>query len=158
MPKEKTTFALIDPEVHLTDACWKSFRKWVLGHTGWSAARVACTDAERLTRQETRRGKTFWVRAVYDPRRASRTLPAAGQGGTQPAVASGMTAWSKAKRKEEKEISKQAKADEKAWDMEAEALAKCKRRKRAPAPEPAVQMLPAKCSSSKAAKKAKAGR
>jgi len=62
MNGEKTLWLenLIKPSVHLTDACWKDFRKFVVSH-GCSCKRVEATAEEKKKCGAKRKGKCFFI-------------------------------------------------------------------------------------------------
>ena len=66
-PKTKTTYDLLTPSCHLTSHTWSTFRDHVRTFPGWSAKRVAASDAEKAEHKETRKGKVYFVKVVFAP-------------------------------------------------------------------------------------------
>jgi hypothetical protein len=67
------TIKLLDPSCHLTDACWKTFKKHVLDNRGWThVKRRVATDQEKRAHGEKRKGKCYFVDITYDPRKKNK--------------------------------------------------------------------------------------
>lgn len=62
--ESSTTFPVtkevVPPQVHLTDACWKTFKQHVLA-TGCTTKRREATREERLKSKDTRKGKLYVI-------------------------------------------------------------------------------------------------
>lgn len=70
------TIQLLDPSCHLTQACWKSFRKHVQGCEGWSTRRRAATEAERKEHKVKRKSTAYFTEVTYSvPRDKEVKLP-----------------------------------------------------------------------------------
>ena len=68
------TVQLLKPSCHLTEACWKSFRKHVCGIEGWAAKRRVASEEEKKRHGETRKGKVYFVDVIYTVPRKVRTV------------------------------------------------------------------------------------
>jgi len=68
-PEEPASGSLIGPELHLTDPCFKTFRKYVMRHPGWSVKRRLATEEEKSRAKVKSKIKRncYWVDYVYDP-------------------------------------------------------------------------------------------
>jgi hypothetical protein len=85
-----TTFE-IPAKTHLTEACFKEFRKLVRSHEGCTVSRREATPRERAASGDKRQGR-LWVISVHVTREAQRTFSegdrtAAGGGGSSAAAA-----------------------------------------------------------------------
>jgi len=58
-----TNEALVPPQVHLTDACWKTFKNHVTDK-GCTTKRREATHAERIASKEMRKGKLYVISAT----------------------------------------------------------------------------------------------
>ena len=61
----RVTVQLLQPSCHLTEACWKSFRKHVCSLQRWSAKRRVATEQEKKLHGETRKGRVYFVDVIY---------------------------------------------------------------------------------------------
>jgi len=66
----RTTYDLLQPSMHLTQACYRSFRQFVKGHPGWDCKRVKATDEQKREFKEKRSCSVYFVNAIYDPAKA----------------------------------------------------------------------------------------
>ena len=62
--------AAATPACHLTDACWKSFGKFVRSHDGWTVKRREATAQEKASHGQTRKGECWWIDAIWAPVKA----------------------------------------------------------------------------------------
>jgi hypothetical protein len=59
---------LLKPPTHLTDPCWRDFKRFVASHAGWSAKRREATEEEKRAHgDEKRKGKAYFVDVVFNP-------------------------------------------------------------------------------------------
>ena len=111
-----TTVELLKPSTHLTQPCWRDFKKFVGQHAGWSAKRRQATDDEKRQHGETRKAAVFFVDVTYKPPASKKTAAAgkktvkktpldkAAEDAAKARMASGMSAWmAGAKRPSEEE-------------------------------------------------------
>lgn len=66
-PENMTTWRLLTPNIHLTYACYATFRKHVCSFPGWSCDRIVATEQEKAAYKEKRKGKTYWVNVTFNP-------------------------------------------------------------------------------------------
>lgn len=76
-PGAATTLELLKPSTHLTQPCWRDFKKYVERHPGWSAKRRKASDAEKRQHGETRKGTCYFVDVSFKPPTAPKA-PKAG--------------------------------------------------------------------------------
>jgi hypothetical protein len=62
-----STVELLKPSTHLTQPCWRDFKKFVGQHAGWSAKRRQASDAEKRQHGETRKGAVYFVDVAFKP-------------------------------------------------------------------------------------------
>lgn len=112
-----TTVELLKPSTHLTQPCWRDFKKFIGQHAGWSAKRRQATEAEKRQHGETRKAAVYFVDVTYKPPASKKTatnagkktvkktpLDAGAEAAAKAQMASGMTAWiAGAKRPSEEE-------------------------------------------------------
>jgi hypothetical protein len=78
-PTEVETTALLTPNDHLTDACWRDFNRFVKSFDGWSATRRPATIDDVVDLGFLQKKKAFWIDVTYvppgakKPRRAAKT-------------------------------------------------------------------------------------
>lgn len=73
-PRGKHVLPLLHPSCHLTKHCYGTFRKFVKKHAGWDVKRVEATPEEKKASGETRKGKVYFVNAVYTaPKKQARS-------------------------------------------------------------------------------------
>ena len=78
-PTEVETTALLTPNDHLTDACWRDFNRFVKSFDGWSATRRPATIDDVVDLGFLQKNKAFWIDVTYvppgakKPRRAAKT-------------------------------------------------------------------------------------
>jgi hypothetical protein len=71
-----TTFAsrtavLFPPSLHLTRACWKTFREHVSSFPGWHTKRRVATPSEKLAaKMNKKKGSVYFVAVSFDPLKA----------------------------------------------------------------------------------------
>ena len=100
-----TTVELLEPSTHLTQPCWRDFKKFVSQHAGWSAKRRQATEDEKRHHGEKRKGAVYFVDVTYKPPKSVGTAaaskktvkktplePAAATASTAQ-MASSMSAW-----------------------------------------------------------------
>ena len=64
-PGTKMVIPLLEPNCHLTGPCWRDFSRAVRDHAGWDVKRIEATPEEKKTFRETRKGKVFFISAIY---------------------------------------------------------------------------------------------
>lgn len=64
-PGKKISIPLTLPNHHMTGPCYRDLRKHIISHEGWDVKRVAATPQERREYRETRKGKSYFINAVY---------------------------------------------------------------------------------------------
>ena len=99
------TVELLKPSTHLTQPCWRDFKKFVSNHAGWSAKRREATAAEKQQHGEKRKGAVYFVDVTFKPPKSSGTAAAgkktvkktpvdpAAEAAATASMASGMSAW-----------------------------------------------------------------
>jgi hypothetical protein len=65
VPGKTFVVPLLEPNCHLTGPCWRDFSRAVRQHDGWDVKRVEATPEEKKKFRETRRGKVYFIRAIY---------------------------------------------------------------------------------------------
>jgi len=75
VPGKKIVIPLLNPDCHLTAPCWRDFSKAVRQHEGWDVKRVQATLNEKKKFRKTRKGKVYFVNAIY-------TVPGQGEKNT----------------------------------------------------------------------------
>ena len=66
-PETPSPIELLKPYDHLTSACWRDFKKFVVEHAGWTAKRRQATQAEKLKHGMTRKGAVYFVDVMFKP-------------------------------------------------------------------------------------------
>jgi hypothetical protein len=74
-PEKITTWRLLTPNIHLTSACYSTFRKHVFSFPGWSCDRRVATVEEKSDYKETRKGKTYWTNVTFNPNHVADESP-----------------------------------------------------------------------------------
>ena len=74
-----TTVELLKPSTHLTQPCWRDFKKFIGQHAGWSAKRRQATEAEKRQHGETRKAAVYFVDVTYKPPASKKTATNAGK-------------------------------------------------------------------------------
>jgi hypothetical protein len=64
-PGKKISIPLTLPNHHMTGPCYRDLRKHIISHEGWDVKRVAATPEERREYRETRKGKSYFINAIY---------------------------------------------------------------------------------------------
>ena len=70
-PTAPVTMQLLEPSTHLTQPCWRDFKKHVERYQGWSAKRRAASNAEKQQHGETRKGTCYFVDVTFSPAKAA---------------------------------------------------------------------------------------
>lgn len=64
-PGNKIVLPITKPSLHLTAPCWRDFSRRVRSLDGWNVKRIAATAQEKLAYKEYRRGKVYFIHAIY---------------------------------------------------------------------------------------------
>ena len=72
-PSKKTTYDLLGPEVHLTQVCYKAFRKHVTATApAWTVARTKATPEQKAAAKQTRKADVYFTKVTYHPEKDLR--------------------------------------------------------------------------------------
>lgn len=71
-PEQTTTFLLLQPQQHLTCACWRTFSKHVKSFPGWLAKRRKASPEEKIASKEKRKGPVYFISVKYNPAKARK--------------------------------------------------------------------------------------
>lgn len=72
-PGKKTTYELLGPEVHLTQVCYKAFRKYVAANApAWTVVRVQATPEQKAAAKQTRKTAVYFTKVTYHPEKDQR--------------------------------------------------------------------------------------
>ena len=67
-PNDAITDAiLLPPWLHLTNPCWKTFRKYVSSFPGWTTKRRVATPEEKIAAKAKRKGQVYFVMVSFRP-------------------------------------------------------------------------------------------
>ena len=61
----RETVELLKPKCHLTGACWKTFRKHVMGFEGWTIKRRVATEEEKKKSGQKRKSAVYFIDVTY---------------------------------------------------------------------------------------------
>lgn len=65
---------------HLTQPCFRDFKRFVEGHNGWKVRRREATETQRRDHKVKRKSKTYWVELTYkNCGKAGKTPPSSNQ-------------------------------------------------------------------------------
>ena len=64
-PGKKISIPLTLPNHHMTGPCYRDLRKHIISKDGWDVKRVTATPEQRREYRETRKGKSYFINAVY---------------------------------------------------------------------------------------------